>query len=101
MIRKEPTEQIPHSTNVIRLKLSSLILLCVCLVITTAICIGSLVLGFMQVPFSQPVSPAALSRIPFGQPTPLSAVRPAANPPWGELVKLDLEVEQPDEYVAF
>jgi len=41
------------------------------------------------------------SSIAFGQPTPLSAAKPDNSPPWGELIKKDLEVEQPDEYVAF
>lgn len=37
----------------------------------------------------------------FGQPSPLSVSKPEKIPAWGELVKYDLEVEQPDEYVDF
>lgn len=79
----------PH---VIQLKPGSLILLCVSLVAVTALCVGLLAFAFGAAPRRSPG---------FGQPTPLGGEPREPNPPWGELVKLDLEVEQPDEYVAF
>ena len=85
-------------TNVVQLRLSSLIVLCAGLVAATTIGTGALVFGLIQMEAGRP---NRLTRIPFGQPTPLNTSKPDANPPWGELIKLDLEVEQPDEYVAF
>lgn len=94
MSNKEPGTAPTKTANVIQLKLSSLIGLCVSLIVATAVCTGLMAFGVVQM--LRP--PAAIG---FGQPSPLPATRPETNPPWGELVKYDLEVEQPDEYVAF
>ncbi len=72
--------------------------LCAGLIAATAIGTGVLVFGLIQMEASRP---NRLTGIPFGQPTPLNATKPDPTPPWGELIKSDLEVEQPDEYVAF
>lgn len=98
MSRKEAADNSSPSTNVLQLKLSSLIVLCACLVVVTAIGTGALVFGLIQMETGRANHQAA---IPFGQPSPLNTPKPNTNPPWGELVKVDLEVEQPDEYVAF
>lgn len=89
--------RIPESENqpnFVRLKLSSLIVLCVSLIGATALGMGLVMFGLIQV-LSQR---AASTGNEF---TLLTTSKPDTNPPWGELVKLDLEVEQPDEYVAF
>jgi hypothetical protein len=101
MSSKESVERGTHPTTVVHLKVSYLVVLCVCLVAATAICTSLLVLGVMQMELGQPFSRTTPAPIPFGHATPLSAVKLETNPPWGELVKLDLEVEQPEEYVAF
>lgn len=95
MSNKESVDKSRHQSNVIQLKLSSLIVLSICLIAASAVCTGVLVFGLIQVQVSRPAG------IPFGRPTPLSTVKPEINPPWGELVKVDLEVEQPEEYIAF
>lgn len=95
MRNKESADPVTNPANIIQLKFSNLIALCVSLVVATAICTGLLAYGLLQ--FSSPHS----SLPAYGEPTPLSAIKPDTNPPWGELIKLDLEVEQPDEYIAF
>jgi hypothetical protein len=94
MRNKESAETTTNPPNVIQLKLASLIGLCVSLSVATALGTGLLIFGIRQ------MSPAP-SGLAYGQPTPLTTAKPDTNPPWGELIKLDLEVEQPDEYVAF
>jgi len=94
MSNKESADATVKPTHIIHLKLSSLIGLCICLVAGTAVSTALLLFGLLQ--FTQPHSGIA-----FGQPSPLSATKPDTSPPWGELIKKDLEVEQPDEYVAF
>src|SRR6187402_2853882 len=98
MSNKEAAGNSSQPTNVIQLRLSSLMVLCAGLVAATAIGTGALVFGLIQMEASRP---NRLTSIPFGQPTPFNTPKPDTNPPWGELIKLDLEVEQPDEYVAF
>lgn len=94
MSKKESAAAVSGQANVIQLKLSSLIVLCVTLIVATAICTGLMAFGLVR-------SLPERSSVGFGQPSPLTALKPETNPPWGELVKFDLEVEQPDEYVAF
>jgi len=94
MSNKESAAESSSPKNVIQLKLSSLIGLCVALIAATAICTGLIAYAFVH-------SMQPRSALGFGQPSPLTALKPETNPPWGELVKYDLEVEQPDEYVAF
>ncbi|MGC3957295.1 MAG: hypothetical protein QM813_04805 [Verrucomicrobiota bacterium] len=94
MSTKEAGQVAVNPTNIIQLKLSSLIGLCVCLVTASAVTTTLLMFGLLK--FNQPHEGLA-----FGQPPPLPATRSDTNPPWGELIKFDLEVEQPDEYVAF
>jgi hypothetical protein len=98
MSSKEAAGNSSQPTNVIQLRLSRLIVLCACLVTATALGTGALVFGLIQMEARRP---DRLPGIPFGQPTPFNTPKPDTNPPWGELIKLDLEVEQPDEYVAF
>ncbi len=94
MSKKEAEAAAAKPANIIQLKLSSLIGLCVCLVAATAVSTALLMFGLLQL--TQPHDSFA-----FGQPAPRAAAKPDTNPPWGELIKYDLEVEQPDEYVAF
>lgn len=92
MSNKESSVPVGNPSNVIQLRVASLILLCVSLVAVTALSVGGVALWF---------APAGRGGPAYGQPTPLSAGQVDTNPPWGELVKFDLEVEQPDEYVEF
>lgn len=94
MTNKESGNSPANSPNIIQLKLSSLVLLCISLIIASVVGTGFVAIGIFKTTSPQP-------KIGFGQPTPLNTDKPNENPPWGELIKVDLEVEQPDEYVAF
>lgn len=94
MSNKESATPATSPASVIQLKPASLIALCVTLVAATAVCTGLLAVGIAH-------QESARFGLAYGQSSPLNATGPATNPPWGELVKFDLEVEQPDEYVAF
>jgi hypothetical protein len=93
-MRSKEAGSVPQSPNVIQLKLSSLIVLAISVIVTTAACTAIIAFGVTRA-----TPPTGM--VGFGQPSPLNAATDDTNPPWGELVKLDLEVEQPDEYVAF
>jgi hypothetical protein len=93
-MRSKEAGSVPESTNVIQLKLSSLIVLAISVIVTTAACTAIIAFGVTR-------GTPPTGTVGFGQPSPLNAATDDTNPPWGELVKLDLDVEQPDEYVAF
>jgi hypothetical protein len=93
-MRSKEAGSVPQSTNVIQLKLSSLIVLAISVIVTTAACTAIIAFGVTR-------GTPPTGTVGFGQPSPLNAATDDPNPPWGELVKLDLDVEQPDEYVAF
>jgi hypothetical protein len=80
--------------NLIRLKLSSLIILCVALILATST--GMLLLGL-------PILHAGKAGLPpdFGRPPLLKTSPPDTIPAWGELVTFDVEIEQPLEYLGF
>src|SRR5262245_33146043 len=78
--------------GVIRLKFSSLLALCIGLVLATG-AVMSLV-GIL-VPRAKPGLPAD-----FGMSRAIPP-EPATVPAWGEFVTYDIELEQPEEYVAF
>ena len=90
---KQPDSPAP-AQNVIRLKFSSLIVLCVSLVAATGAVMALLSLIVMRQ--AQPGLPAD-----YGRPMGMKADRPTTIPPWGEFVTFDIELEQPQEYVAF
>ncbi len=82
----------PAIKSTIRLTLAGLIALCVCLVATS-----TLLTHYLE----QQRAPTSVPPLPVGKPT-LEPPRPAGPiPPWGELVTLDIDLEQPEEYVSF
>ncbi|MEI7910750.1 MAG: hypothetical protein WCK77_14025 [Verrucomicrobiota bacterium] len=81
--------------STIRLTLVGLIALSVCLVVASAF------LTHLLEHHTAPVTTAA-TPTSTGIPASETAPPPAGQiPPWGELLTLDVELEQPEEYVAF
>src|SRR5438105_15383310 len=79
-----------HHVRVVHLTLRGLIALCVSMVLATGI--------LMHI-----VTPRRLWSVfpPRGGSDIPNDTAPTEVPPWGELIKEDVEIEQPEEYVAF
>ncbi len=90
---KDPREDAHAHRNAstIRLTLAGLILLCVCLVTTTAALTHTL---------DSHKSPAGEG--PVAAPAKATQTKSTGeSSPWGDLITLDMEIEQPEEYVSF
>lgn len=78
----------------IQLKFSSLVVLCVSLVLATGTIM--LVSSLLMFRGRSPAPPAD-----FGKPMGMNTPVPNTIPPWGEFVTFDIQLEQPEEYVAY